>query len=52
MGNMEAFFHWMGTVEVMMDRLKSADKGSAKTWLPRRRNQAGNPSSPIAVGSR
>ena len=52
MGRIEVFFHWAGTVELVIDKLKSAVRGSANTWLPWRRNQAGSPSRPIAVGSR
>ena len=52
-GRIEAFFYWVGTVDLMIDTLKSAVvRGSAKTWLPWRKNQAGTSSRPIAVGSR
>ena len=50
MGLMLAHFHCFGTAEVDKDRLKSRATGSQKAGAPSRRNQAGSPSSPVAVG--
>ena len=52
MGVMIACFHCFGTVHVLSESLNNWAMGAAKTGAPRRRNQAGNPSRPVAVGRR
>ena len=46
---MEVCFHWAGTAEVAMERLKSR---AQKNGVPTRRNQAGSRSSPVVVNRR
>ena len=46
---METVFHCCGMVEVARERLKSRAIGLLKTGAPSQRNQAGSPSSPVAV---
>ena len=50
-GHIEACFHWRGTVAVArpIDKLKRRASGLQKIGAPRRRNQAGNWSGPVAV---
>ena len=50
MGRIVDVFHCAGTLDVDMDWLNSRAKGLANIGAPTLRNQAGNPSGPVAVG--
>jgi len=47
-----ACFHGCGTVEVKTERLSRWATGRQKSGAPSLRNQAGRPSSPVAVARR
>ena len=51
-GRMLASFHCSGTVDMISDRLNREAIGRQKTGAATRRNHAGRPSRPIAVGCR
>ena len=51
-GVMVAAFHWLGTIPSNTDWLNSWAIGAANIAAPSRRNQAGMPSNPVAVGLR
>ena len=49
---MQAHFHCLGTTDVEKEMLNSLVSGLEKIGAPRRKNQAGSKSKPVAVGRR
>ena len=49
-GQIDAAFHWRGTMDVANEQLKRCARGLLKTGAPSLRNQAGRRSKPVAVG--